>query len=41
MNASLDRRNFMDATNESYQFWLYEVCDVYIVRPFRCPIEPH
>ncbi|KAM0755565.1 valine-tRNA ligase [Meredithblackwellia eburnea MCA 4105] len=30
INQALQDRNFMIATNEAYQFWLYELCDVYI-----------
>lgn len=29
-NKALEDRNFMVATNAVYQFWLYELCDVYI-----------
>ncbi|ORY90506.1 valyl-tRNA synthetase [Syncephalastrum racemosum] len=29
-NKCLAERNFMGATNAIYQFWLYELCDVYI-----------
>ncbi|KAG0173418.1 AP-1 adaptor complex sigma subunit Aps1 [Apophysomyces sp. BC1034] len=29
-NKGLAERNFMGATNAVYQFWLYELCDVYI-----------
>ncbi|KAI7869469.1 valyl-tRNA synthetase [Spinellus fusiger] len=29
-NKFLTERNFMGATNAIYQFWLYELCDVYI-----------
>jgi valyl-tRNA synthetase len=32
-NKQLNERNFMAATNAVYNFWLYELCDVYIVRP--------
>jgi valyl-tRNA synthetase len=32
VNESLKDRNFMKATDDMYSFWLYEVCDVYIVR---------
>lgn len=32
INASLTERNFMAATTAAYNFWLYELCDVYIVR---------
>jgi valyl-tRNA synthetase len=30
INAQLAERNFMAATTAAYQFWLYELCDVYI-----------
>ncbi|KZS93907.1 hypothetical protein SISNIDRAFT_474035 [Sistotremastrum niveocremeum HHB9708] len=30
MNKYLAERNFMMATNVAYNFWLYELCDVYI-----------
>jgi isoleucyl-tRNA synthetase len=33
-NKQLSERNFMAATNAVYNFWLYELCDVYIVRRF-------
>ena len=33
VNRQLEVRNFMAATNVLYNFWLYELCDVYIVRP--------
>lgn len=33
INRSLEERNFMMATNAAYNFWLYELCDVYIVGP--------
>ncbi|CEP20056.1 hypothetical protein [Parasitella parasitica] len=29
-NTALEQRNFMMATNNVYQFWLYDLCDVYI-----------
>lgn len=29
-NAALEGRNFMNATTAAYNFWLYELCDVYI-----------
>jgi valyl-tRNA synthetase len=32
INTQLAERNFMAATNAAYNFWLYELCDVYIVR---------
>jgi len=31
VNKALYERNFMAATNAMYNFWLYELCDVYIV----------
>ena len=31
INQCLTDRNFMAATNAVYNFWLYELCDVYIV----------
>ena len=33
MNKYLTERNFMAATTSVYNFWLYELCDVYIVSP--------
>lgn len=30
VNQQLEQRNFMAATNTTYNFWLYELCDVYI-----------
>ncbi|KAK2459849.1 hypothetical protein APHAL10511_008170 [Amanita phalloides] len=30
MNQFLNERNFMMATTSAYNFWLYELCDVYI-----------
>ncbi|KAL8279527.1 hypothetical protein RQP46_008089 [Phenoliferia psychrophenolica] len=46
VNTALELRNFMDATNAVYKFWLYEVCDVYIesiklVTDPRKPGETH
>lgn len=32
VNRQLTERNFMLATSAAYNFWLYELCDVYIVR---------
>ena len=32
INAQFAERNFMNITNSAYNFWLYELCDVYIVR---------
>ena len=34
INDHLSDRNFMMATTSAYNFWLYELCDVYIVGPF-------
>jgi valyl-tRNA synthetase len=31
LNKALTERNFMAATTAAYSFWLYELCDVYIV----------
>ena len=31
VNRELAVRNFMNATGAAYNFWLYELCDVYIV----------
>jgi hypothetical protein len=36
INTHLTDRNFMMATTSVYSFWLYELCDVYIVRPPVC-----
>ena len=30
VNFNLEQMNFMQATNAVYQFWLYELCDVYL-----------
>lgn len=35
VNMHLEERNFMMATTSIYNFWLYELCDVYIVRHIR------
>lgn len=35
VNKQLTDRNFMLATSAAYNFWLYELCDVYIVRVLR------
>ena len=32
LNQYLTERNFMFASTSAYNFWLYELCDVYIVR---------
>ncbi|KAF7289070.1 hypothetical protein HMN09_01355200 [Mycena chlorophos] len=39
VNAFLAERNFMSATNSIYNFWLYELCDVYIevMKPMTDP----
>ncbi|KAJ3006608.1 UNVERIFIED_CONTAM: hypothetical protein HDU68_003984 [Siphonaria sp. JEL0065] len=29
-NLALEQRNFMQATNVVYNFWMYELCDVYL-----------
>jgi valyl-tRNA synthetase len=31
VNTQLTERNLMLATTSAYNFWLYELCDVYIV----------
>lgn len=31
VNKALNDNNFMSATNVVYQFWIYELCDVFIV----------
>lgn len=31
INTQLQERNFMAATTSAHNFWLYELCDVYIV----------
>ena len=38
----LGERNFMAATNALYNFWLYELCDAYIVGHFprASPSQP-
>lgn len=36
VNKQLTERNFFMATNVVYNFWLHELCDVYIV---SCPVE--
>ena len=32
INRELERRDFFEATIAAHNFWLYELCDVYIVR---------
>ena len=39
INQQLSERNFMNATGAAYNFWLYELCDVYIVRPSHSPMS--
>ncbi|KAI0002185.1 hypothetical protein BJV74DRAFT_876641 [Russula compacta] len=41
-NKQLGERNFMAATNAVYNFWLYELCDVYIeaMKPMTDPSVP-
>ena len=34
VNEQLAERNFLMATNAVYNFWLYELCDIYIVSCF-------
>jgi hypothetical protein len=45
VNRQLTERNFMLATSAAYNFWLYELCDVYIVRCFETglfiPVLPY
>ena len=33
-NSSLQKRNMANATTAVHSFWLYELCDVYIVGRF-------
>ncbi|KAF9523002.1 tRNA synthetases class I-domain-containing protein [Crepidotus variabilis] len=42
INTHLAERNFMAATNSIYNFWLYELCDVYIeaMKPMTDPLSP-
>ncbi|KAI0258885.1 tRNA synthetases class I-domain-containing protein [Gloeopeniophorella convolvens] len=42
VNKQLAERNFMAATNAAYNFWLYELCDVYIeaMKPMTDPSAP-
>ena len=35
-NQYIAEMNFMQATMAIYNFWLYELCDVYIVRSIFC-----
>ena len=43
VNKQPIERNFLMATNAVYNFWLYELCDVYIVScvPDRHSLAPH
>lgn len=39
VNKHMAERNFMQVTTDVYNFWLYELCDVYIVGPIsRRPV---
>jgi valyl-tRNA synthetase len=40
VNEALEARNFMAATTAAYNFWLYELCDVYIeaIKPIADPV---
>ncbi|KAF8645352.1 hypothetical protein AX16_007855 [Volvariella volvacea WC 439] len=42
VNAQLEERNFMMATTAVYNFWLYELCDVYIeaMKPMTDDLAP-
>ena len=35
VNKQMAERNFFMTTNAVYNFWLYELCDVYIVSRVR------
>ena len=37
INRSLEEYNFMVATSTVYNFWLYELCDVYVVSVLDMP----
>ena len=37
LNAQMTERNFMMANTAAYNFWLYELCDVYVVRASTSP----
>jgi valyl-tRNA synthetase len=41
INQYLNDRNFMMATTSAYNFWLYELCDVYIVLSFIFAFRAH
>ena len=38
LNIHLTERNFMSATIDVHNFWLYELCDVYIVSQNGIPL---
>ncbi len=40
VNSALERRAFYDATESMHSFWLYELCDVFIVRKVRYGQDP-
>lgn len=40
LNRELERRDFFEATIAVHNFWLYELCDVYIVRR-RSHVSPN
>lgn len=42
VHINLQNRNFMQATTDVYNFWLYELCDVYIeaIKPITDPSNP-
>lgn len=42
INLHLEEKNFMQATTDIYNFWLYELCDVYIenIKPVTEPNSP-
>jgi valyl-tRNA synthetase len=40
VNKALEERNFSVATDEVYRYWLYELCDVYIVRYLLFQFRP-
>ena len=31
IDSNLEQMNFMQATSAIHQFWLYDLCDVYVV----------
>lgn len=42
VNKALEDRSFMSATSAVYEFWLYDLCDVYIeaMKPMTAPETP-